>query len=131
MRLAIPTWNGRISPVFDVAERLLLVDLDEGAEVMRQEALIDETDVASRASRITDLGVDTLICGAISQPLEQRLVGAGIHVVPQTCGPVEGVLQAFVSDQLTEQAFLMPGCCGRRRRVRGRRRRRGPRAGIQ
>ena len=125
MRLAIPTWNGRISPVFDVAERLLLVDLDEGSEVTRQEALIDETNVASRVSRITDLRVDTLICGAISRALEGRLAAAGVYVVPDTCGLVEDVLRAFSSGELTEQAFLMPGCCGRRRRFKGRHRRRG------
>ena len=66
MRLAIPTWNGRISPVFDVAKRLLLVDLDKGGEVGREETVLEATDVSSRASRIAELSVDTLICGAIS-----------------------------------------------------------------
>ena len=126
MRLAIPTWNGRISPVFDVAKHLLLVDLDEGQEVGRQEAVIVGTDVPSRASRIAELRVDTLICGAISRALEARLAAAGVYVIPDTRGLIEEVLSAYSSDRLTEQAFLMPGCCGRRRRSQGRRRRRGP-----
>jgi predicted Fe-Mo cluster-binding NifX family protein len=57
-----------------------------------------------------------LICGAISRPLEAMLLSAGVEVIPQTCGPVEEVLKAFMSGKLTEKAFLMPGCCGRRRR---------------
>lgn len=124
MRLAITTWNGRISPVFDVAKRLLLVDLDRGAELGRHEAPLEDAEVAVRASHVLSLGVDTLICGAISRPLEQILASAGVNVIPRTCGPVEEVLRAFTSGQLTEQAFLMPGCC-RRRRSRGGRARRG------
>ncbi|MCK4276760.1 MAG: NifB/NifX family molybdenum-iron cluster-binding protein [Phycisphaerae bacterium] len=94
MRLAITTWNGRISPVFDVAKRLLLVELDRGAELGCHEVPIEEAEVAARASHVLSLGVDTLICGAISRPLEQILASAGVNVVPRTCGPVEEVLRA-------------------------------------
>ena len=125
MRLAIPTWNGRISPVFDVAKHLLLVDLDKGQEAGREEAVLEGTDVPSRAGRIAELRVDTLICGAISRALEARLAAAGVYVIPDTRGLIEEVLNAYSSDRLTEQAFLMPGCCDRRQRSKQRRRRRG------
>ena len=36
MRLAIPTWNDRVSPVFDTASRLVLVDVEQGAEQGRR-----------------------------------------------------------------------------------------------
>ena len=122
MRVAIPTWSGAISPVFDVARRLLVVDIQGDAEVSRNEIIIEDTQFAFRAKRVADLGVDVLICCAISWPLEAMLASAGVRVIPQTCGPTEDVLRAFVSGQLTDTAFLMPGCCGRRRRSRGRRR---------
>ena len=48
------------------------------------------------------------------------LVSKGMEVIPHACGPVEDVLRAYVSGQLTDEAFLMPGCCGRRRRLRAR-----------
>ena len=120
MKVAVPTWTGRVSPVFDVAKRLLLVTLEGDGEVSREEAAIEETQPTARAKRITELGVDVLICGAISMPLEAMLGSAGVRVIPNTCGLVEDVLRAFVSGHLTEQAFLMPGCCGRRRRFRRR-----------
>ena len=119
MRVAIPTWRGRISPVFDVAGHLLLVDAQNGSEIRREEAMVEPSDLPARAKRMTELGTNVLICGAISWPLEVMLRSAGIRVIPHTCGPVEDVLRAFLSGQLTEQAFLMPGCCGRRRRFRG------------
>jgi len=130
MRVAIPTWNGRVSPVFDVANSVLLVDLEGSQETGRQAVGIVEAHPAARAGRVAGLGVNVLICGAISGPLESLLVAAGVRVIPQTCGAAEEVLRAFVSGQLTDEAFLMPGCRGRRR-PRGRRRRlRGRRRGA-
>jgi predicted Fe-Mo cluster-binding NifX family protein len=128
MRVGIATWRGRISPVFDVAGNLLLVDAQDGREARREEAPVGPSGLAARAKRVAELGTDVLICGAISRPLEAMLASEGVRVIPQTCGPVEEVLRAFLSGQLTEQAFLMPGCCGRRHRFRGGRRRRRPRA---
>ena len=119
MRVGIPTWQGRISPVFDVAKRLIVADVADGGEIRREEVPLDETHFAMRARRLVDHGVNVLICGAISGPLEQVLLSVGVRVIPQTCGAVEEVLQAFISGRLTEQAFLLPGCCGQRRRFRG------------
>ena len=115
MKVAVPTWTGRVSPVFDVAKRLLLVTLEGDGEVSREEAAIEETQPMARAKRITQLGVDVLICGAISMPLEAMLVSGGVRVIPHTCGTVEDIVLAFASGQLTDETFLMPGCCGRRR----------------
>jgi len=121
MRAAIPVSDGRISPVFDAARRLLLVDIENGREVWRTEQIVEESDLSPRARRVAESGAEVLICGAISRPLEAMLSSAGVEVIPQTCGLVEDVLKAFISGRLTERAFVMPGCCGRRRRyARGR-----------
>ncbi|MBN2474718.1 MAG: NifB/NifX family molybdenum-iron cluster-binding protein [Pirellulales bacterium] len=118
MRAAIPIADGRISPVFDAARHLLLADIENGREVWRTEQTLEQPELGPRARRIAEFGADVLICGAISRPLEMMLLSAGVEVIPQTCGPVEDVLKAFISGRLTEQAFVMPGCCGRRRRSR-------------
>ena len=112
--------------MFDVARHLLLVNCNDGGQADREELVIDETGPLARARRVTGIGPDVLICGAISQPLEAMLVSAGVRVICQTCGPVEEVLQAFLSGQLTAQSFLMPGSCGRRRRFQARHRAGGP-----
>jgi predicted Fe-Mo cluster-binding NifX family protein len=119
MRLGIPTWAAHVSPVLDVAKHLLMVDAEDGAEVGRREADIEETNLAARARRISELGVELLICGAVSRPLEEALVSMGVRVFPQVCGPVENVLRAFLSGRLEGEAFRMPGCRGRRLRRRG------------
>ena len=127
MKVGIPTWDGRVSPVFDVAKRLLVVEVERNAELGRSETNLEGTQVAFRARRLTELDVHVLICGAVSWPLEAMLISAGVRVIAQTCGPVEDVLRAFLAGQLAREAFLMPGCCGRRRRFREGRRHGGRR----
>jgi predicted Fe-Mo cluster-binding NifX family protein len=125
MRIAASTHMGRISPLLDVAERFLVLEIEGGRQVRRDEFLVQETGLGERARRIAALGATVLICGAVSRPLEAML-STTVRLVPNTCGPVEEVIQAFLSGRLDEQSFLMPGCRGRRRRFRGGRGRGGP-----
>jgi len=112
MRVALPIWNERISPVFDVAKRALVVDIEDGATVRQDEVRLSGLCCVARARQLADMGVDVLICGAISRDLDEAVSLAGIEVIPQTRGRGDHVLQAFASGRLTAQAFLMPGCDG-------------------
>lgn len=122
MRLMVATLRDRISPVLDVARRFVLVDATDGVETTRREVWVENTQLVARAKKIARAGAQVLICGAISRPLEALLVSAGVHVIPNTCGMVDEIIEAFLSGRFTERAFLMPGCCGTRRRRNGRRR---------
>jgi len=120
MIIGIPIWHGRVSPVFDVAGQLLVVEVNGSVESSRrQESLPDEAP-ERRTQRLQILGVETLICGAISRPLEALLAAGGIAVIPRLCGETEDVLRAFLSAGLQDDQFAMPGCGGqKRRRQRG------------
>jgi len=131
MRLAVPIWNKRISPVFDVAKRVLVIDIDNGIEISRHEEKIEEETHQLRSKRLKDLGINSLICEAISKPLEVMLLSSGIQVIPHTCGPLQEVINTFISRGLTENDFLMPGCCKRRQGRCNRPNRRGRKRKLQ
>jgi len=116
MRVAIPVHDGRISPVFDAARHLLVIEIVKGKAVERHEFGMQEPEPLSRARSVVGCGIDVLVCGAISRPLEAMLRSAGVTVIARKCGAVEDVLSAFMADELSQDAFLMPGCRGRRRR---------------
>jgi len=118
MRIVLPIYEARIAPVFDVARCFLLVDVKLNSVITRKELSIKDTDPITKTKRLVELNADVLICGAISWPLEAMLVSAGIRVIPYTCGSLEEVVAAFIRGDLNEQAFLMPGCPGRRHRHR-------------
>ncbi len=119
IRIAIPHWQGRISPVFDVAGNVLVVEVDDGVEQSRQDIVFDIEEPRARAGRLSETRADVLICGAISRPLEVAISAAGVEVISQICGKVESVLAAFAEGRLDQGEFLMPGCCNRRRRFQG------------
>ena len=99
-----------------------MVEIENGGEVSRREEPIPEIHPVLRAKHLDALGVNVLICGAISRPLENILVSAGMTVIPNTCGPAEEIVESFVSGKFTDRSFLMPGCCRHRRHRGGRRR---------
>jgi predicted Fe-Mo cluster-binding NifX family protein len=111
--VAIPNCQGRVSPVFDVAARLMMVRLWGRTERGREDVTLFETLPAGIVRSIVELGVNVLICGAISQMLEAALVEAGVRVVPRVCGEVEAVLRAYRAGTLGAREFRMPGCCSR------------------
>ena len=124
MKVALATWNGRISPVFDVARQVLMLDVEDGHVAARHEEPLPGTEPQAQAGRLAALAPKTLICGAISQPMAALLAAINIRVIPFTAGAVEEVLAAWLAGNLPDPALSMPGCCGRRRchggTVRGR-----------
>lgn len=125
MKVAVPIWQNRVSPVFDTARRVLLCGQGETGLDERLEVPLVEAAPARRVARLVELGADVLICGAISRPLAMMVQASGIRLIPWVAGEVDEVLRAHQSGGFPTDAFMMPGCCGRRRRMRGRRGRGG------
>jgi predicted Fe-Mo cluster-binding NifX family protein len=110
MRVAIPIRGERISPVFDSAGQVLVVDLDDGQERSRCVAPLPADPLVGRVTRLEELGVKVLICGGISRALRGLIEAGGICVRSWTAGPVEEVLEAYRQGRLHETQWLMPGC---------------------
>jgi predicted Fe-Mo cluster-binding NifX family protein len=136
MLVAVPIWNGRVSPVFDTATRLIVVDMGGEAGGERREYQVSGAGPSRRIALLTELGVSTLICGAVSNGTARLVERAGIDIVPWVSGDVEDVLEAFGAGSLGGDAFRMPGCRRRRQRRcggrgRGQRRGDGQRSGMR
>jgi predicted Fe-Mo cluster-binding NifX family protein len=96
--------------VLDTASRLLVVELKEGGEMSRFEIYLDERDLTRRCLRIQGLGIDTLICGAVTRFFSDMLRTSGINIVPGFSGKPDDVLEACFEGRLGQGEFLMPGC---------------------
>ncbi len=120
MRIAIAYWQGRVSPVFDVSDHLLLIDLDfkDGLGQHRDTTTMTKQDPFERAKEVAGFGVDTLLCGAISRVMETALADAGVQVFSFICGDLETILNAFLMGELSDNRFLMPGCRRKRKSPR-------------
>lgn len=104
-RVALPICRGRISPVFDVAQRLRLVEIRDGVAIDQVEHLVG----GDRVRGLAELGVRVLICGAVSCELERDLRAQRIEVISGIRGPVDEVVEAYLADRLRDQEYVMPG----------------------
>ncbi len=109
MRLAVAVWGSEVSPVFDFAHRVIVVQCDEAHEKARYHYDFPDESMSLRAERLRELGVNVLICGAISNPLAKMARGLGIILIPWKCGLIEEVLIAYFSATLEEPRYSMPG----------------------
>jgi predicted Fe-Mo cluster-binding NifX family protein len=109
MKIAIPVWENKVSPVLDTASRLMVVEFKEGGPSTRFEIYLDERDLSRRCLRIQDLCVDTLICGAVTRHFSEMLKAFGVKIIQGISGQPEAVLQAYLDGTLAHPKYLMPG----------------------
>ena len=109
MRIALPIWQDKVSPLFDTASRLLIVETKNKTEVFRFETYLDEVDISRRSQRIQNIGLDVLICGALSRPFAMMLKAGGIDLIAGISGQIEEVLQVFLHNRHFLSQYLMPG----------------------
>ena len=123
MKIAIPIYNDSVSNVFDFAGNLLLVEMENGKELNRSEIALRSQSLPKRAGQLKDLGVDVVVCGAISRELANMITASEIQVLPYVTGGIDDVLKAYLAGQLVKPEFAMPGCWPGARKGFGRRRR--------
>jgi predicted Fe-Mo cluster-binding NifX family protein len=119
--VAITLWEGRVSPVFDVCREAAVLQVEDGQVTATRRVTLEAMPPSYRVGWLASLGVETLICGAISEPLRQELEGQGIRVLAFVSGEQDEVVRAYLAGTLAQGAFAMPGCARHRGRgARGR-----------
>jgi hypothetical protein len=98
--------------VFDVARSIRVVDIASDTIVKSSN---HEFGNHNRAVALVELGVDLVICAAISIPLESTLWVSGVEVIPDTCGGADEIIQAIASGDRTLTRFRSPGIGQRHR----------------
>ena len=71
--------------------------------------------IGKSAAALSQLGVNLLICSAISTPLESVLRSSGVDVVSDVCGSVDEILKAVMSGDTSLGTFRTPGKYWRQR----------------
>lgn len=113
MKLAVSIFKESISTVFDAADQLLMIETAPDGSRQRTLLKMSTSEPASRAIELKALGVDVLICGAISRPMQASMASQGIEVHPFVRGAVDDVVAAYADNRLGQAIFSLPGCHGR------------------
>jgi predicted Fe-Mo cluster-binding NifX family protein len=118
MKLAITVWNGRIAPLFDVAKHLLIIETEGFGRPIGNMINVElsDDDVEKKISALSSLGINAVVCGAISREYEEALLCANIEMDAFVAGDVAEVLEAWQGGSMRQRVYSMPGCpCPRHR----------------
>jgi predicted Fe-Mo cluster-binding NifX family protein len=119
MKVALTAWENRISPVFDSANTLLIAEIENSQIIERHYESFNPAMAARLPDAFKRLGIDTLICGAISIFFSEMIHISGITLIPFIGGNLDEILDRYAKGQRIVPDFLMPGCGGRQCRNRG------------
>jgi CheY-like chemotaxis protein/predicted Fe-Mo cluster-binding NifX family protein len=101
-----------VAPAFDYCVRVSVFEIDKDGDIERTELYLGTLSPIERVGALIKEGVTTLVCGAMSEALDKLFHSSGISVMGGIGGPVEEVLEAFMSNRLDEPRYCMPGIGG-------------------
>jgi predicted Fe-Mo cluster-binding NifX family protein len=100
MRVSIATCYDRVCPRFDCADTLIVIDIRSNREEGHEVLDISAWPAHGRPARVAQLGVDQLICGALSSFDEAGFDESPVRLVPRVSGPVATVIRAILSGSI-------------------------------
>ena len=109
IRIAIPIFHNRVSPVLDTCTRLLIIDFGGKDGLERREISFDIYSQSERFEIVKKLDLDAIICCGISEVFDRMLQSAGIRLISGIAGDVEQVVEAFLCNRIDDPCFRMPG----------------------
>ena len=113
MKTAFTYWNKRIAPVFDTSHQMKVIETESGRIISETFETMESDLPVQKALRLSELGVSTLVCGAISKSLNEMVATYGIQVIPFVAGELQEVIKAWLKGNLEPEEYAMPGCRGR------------------
>lgn len=108
--IAVTVWGQRVSPVFDSARTLLIVEIDGGTMGNVSSLAFDSDRPLELLQMLRAQQVTVVICGAVSEEPAAMLEAAGVEVIPFIAGDVGQVLERYCQGQPLGPEFRMPGC---------------------
>lgn len=110
MKIAFAHWDNRIAPVFDTTRQIYVIETESERIVRETQESLDESLPIRKVLQLVELGVGTLVCGAISRAMYEMVIAYGIQVIPFIAGDLNEVIRGCLSGKLESDTFAMPGC---------------------
>ncbi len=109
VKIAVPLFALRVSPPFDCAGVFLFATVEHGEIVACQKLSASGWNRRERVKKISELGVDTLICGGLDKQSARLLVFCGIRMYTWVTGMAEDALHSFLKGELESGTMIGSG----------------------
>ena len=108
MKIAIPVFNTKISPRFDITQGFILLQIEKSNITKREKLPTNNWPSSAKIKRLVDMDVDTLICGGIDLESMQQLNFNGIKIYSWITGEIEDAVTRFLNQGLESGIILGP-----------------------
>ena len=120
----MPVFQDHISPLLDVSNRFAIFEVAGGEIIQKMVLSINEENELLRVDRLKELGVSTVISSAVSGHVSRIICDRGLKLIPWISGPVDEIIERYVSNCPLPCCAGYPGGCARRGSGAGRGKRR-------
>ncbi len=117
-KLAITTWGGRVSPMFDAAQTLLVVEKDCSGVFRKKYRFYKPENLHQFLELFTANRIQVLICGAITKDKASFIESSGITCFSFVTGTIEEVLATYTNGSIYMETLKMPGCNPRKKHLK-------------
>jgi len=112
MKIGVTANGACVSTVFDFSKRLSVFDINGHTICCQNEITLEQSIISMRVAQLRILEIDTLICGAISEPAIMMIRHSGIRLIAGITGNINLVVTACIKQELARPCFLLPGFKG-------------------
>jgi len=109
LKIALTTWGKRISPVFDFAKTLMIVDLENVKTSNRSFITFDPQNMNQMLYQLQNQRTDILICGAITDDRSIFFEQNGMVLIPFIFGNTDQILATLMNEKHRILDFRMAG----------------------
>lgn len=96
MTIAIPVFQGWVSPYFATAPELLVVQSDGRTVWSKVRVSMAKSPLVERRKRLLALGVDTLICGGMDRATQNWFERRKVRLITNIVGDAQEVLSEIM-----------------------------------
>ena len=99
--IALSIYRDRISSRLDIAEKVMMVKIDDTLIKSKEIFLLDNADILKKLETLIKLKPNVLICGGLTNLCEKKLKNYSIKIIPWVRGETENILKLYLNGLLT------------------------------
>ena len=115
--IAVPVFQDRVSPLMDVSNRYMIYETEDGKIKQRIDISLNADGESQRVEKLKEIGVNTIICGAVSGYVAHLVDDKGMRLLSMIYGPIDEIIEHYLKNSLG--TYCSGACNGRKRQRRG------------
>ena len=117
--IAVPVFQNRVSPLMDVSNRYMIYETKDGEIKQRIDISVNADGEPQRVEKLKEIGVNTIICGAVSGYVAHIVGEKGMRLLSMIYGPIDEIIEHYLKNSLGSYCSGAGACNGRKRQRRG------------